>query len=91
MTTVHLGAASWTLAELRLDITVSTVLKTLPNAQCDHETDVWISPRHDFHLSFHISCEKLTTAAGNGDTRRLQEYLKSVLTQAPVGRIKMIL
>jgi hypothetical protein len=92
MTTINLGAASWTLAnaKLRLDVAASASLDTQDLLVQDEgllTKDVWIHKGHNFHSSFHISCDSWPPESGvlNGDS--LADFIGSALTQAPVGRV----
>jgi hypothetical protein len=94
MTTLNLGAASWALAKarLRLEVAASASLDAHDLVLKDNEDllseDIWIQKGHNFHFSFLISFDSVSSNSDmlNGDT--LPDFVASVLTQAPVRGVR---
>jgi hypothetical protein len=91
---IRLGAASWILAkaniQLHLAASVSLDSHGLPlSDQRDLLTkDVWMRMGHDFHFSFCISFDSMSSMFGMPTENALTDFLASVLTQAPVGPVR---
>src|SRR6266480_2445036 len=94
VTAIRLGAASWILAkaniQLQLVASVSLDSHGLPlSDQRDLLTkDVWMHMGHDFHFSFHISFDSVSSMFGMPTENALTDFIASVLTQAPVGPVR---
>jgi hypothetical protein len=94
MTVINLDAASWILAKakIKLQVAASVSLDShsllLSDAQDLLTKDVWIHMGHDFHFSFRISFDSMSSIFGVPTENALTDFIASALTQAPVGRVR---
>jgi hypothetical protein len=94
VTAIRLGAASWILAKanIQLQLAASVSLDSHGLPLSDKRDllikDVWMHMGHDFHFSFRISFDRMSSMFGMPTENALTDFIASVLTQAPVSRVR---